>query len=50
MIHFAGPAFANVDDRLMALELVRQDLTEAACLLLTARGPVGRIALSEAGV
>jgi hypothetical protein len=29
-IHFAGPAFATVDNRLMALELVRQDLTEAA--------------------
>ena len=36
MIHFAGPAFANVDDRLMALELVRQDLTEAA--MFTADG------------
>ena len=36
MIHFAGPAFATVDDRLMALELVRQDLTEAA--MFTADG------------
>jgi hypothetical protein len=30
MIHFAGPAFAGVDNRLMALQLVEQDLTEAA--------------------
>jgi hypothetical protein len=36
MIHFAGPAFASVDNRLMALELVRQDLTEAA--MFTAEG------------
>lgn len=36
MIHFAGPAFARVDNRLMALELVRQDLTEAA--MFTAAG------------
>jgi len=36
MIHFAGPAFASVDNRLMALELVRQDLTEAA--MFTADG------------
>ncbi len=36
MIHFAGPAFATVDNRLMALELVRQDLTEAA--MFTAAG------------
>jgi len=36
MIHFAGPAFARVDNRLMALELVRQDLTEAA--MFTAEG------------
>jgi hypothetical protein len=36
MIHFAGPAFASIDNRLMALELVRQDLTEAA--MFTAEG------------
>lgn len=29
MIHFDGPAFAGVDNRLMALELVRQKLTHA---------------------
>jgi hypothetical protein len=36
MIQFAGPAFARVDNRLMALQLVRQDLTEAA--MFTAKG------------
>jgi hypothetical protein len=36
MIRFAGPAFGRVDNRLMALQLVRQDLTEAA--MFTARG------------
>lgn len=36
MIRFAGPAFAGVDNRLMALELVRGDLTEAA--MFTAEG------------
>ena len=36
MIRFAGPAFARVDNRLMALQLVRQDLTEAA--MFTAQG------------
>jgi hypothetical protein len=36
MIRFAGPAFARVDNRLMALHLVRQDLTEAA--MFTAQG------------
>jgi hypothetical protein len=36
MIHFAGPAFSNVDNRLMALELVRHGLTEAA--MFTAKG------------
>jgi hypothetical protein len=30
MIRFAGPAFAGVDNRLMALQLVREGLTEAA--------------------
>jgi hypothetical protein len=30
LIRFSGPAFATVDNRLMALELVRQGLTEAA--------------------
>ena len=38
MIRFAGPAFARVDNRLMALQLVRQDLTEAA--MFTAKGEV----------
>jgi hypothetical protein len=36
MIHFAGPAFAGVDNRLMALKLVEAGLTEAA--MFTARG------------
>ena len=36
MIRFAGPAFARVDNRLMALQLVQQDLTEAA--MFTAKG------------
>jgi len=36
MIRFAGPAFAGVDNRLMALQLVRKDLTEAA--MFTAEG------------
>jgi len=36
MICFAGPAFADVDNRLMALQLVEQDLTEAA--MFTAEG------------
>ena len=36
MIRFAGPAFAGVDNRLMALQLVEQDLTEAA--MFTADG------------
>jgi hypothetical protein len=30
LIHFSGPTFVAVDNRLMALELVRQGLTEAA--------------------
>jgi hypothetical protein len=36
MIRFGGPAFARVDNRLMALQLVRQGLTEAA--MFTAKG------------
>jgi len=36
MIRFVGPAFARVDNRLMALQLVRQGLTEAA--MFTAKG------------
>lgn len=36
LIDFAGPAFAHVDNRLMALQLVEQDLTEAA--MFTAGG------------
>ena len=36
MIRFSGPAFARVDDRLMALQLVKQGLTEAA--MFTAKG------------
>jgi hypothetical protein len=36
MIRFAGPAFARVDNRLMALQLVRQGLTEAA--MFTSQG------------
>jgi hypothetical protein len=36
MIRFAGPAFAGVDNRLMALQLVKQGLTEAA--MFTANG------------
>jgi len=34
-IHFGGPAFPGIDNRLMALELVRQDLTEAAMFTAT---------------
>ena len=36
MIRFAGPAFAKVDNRLMALQLVKEGLTEAA--MFTAEG------------
>lgn len=36
MIRFAGPAFAGVENRLMALQLVREGLTEAA--MFTAQG------------
>ncbi len=36
VIRFAGPAFAGVDNRLMALQLVQQGLTEAA--MFTAEG------------
>ena len=36
MIQFAGAAFAGLDNRLMALQLVRQGLTEAA--MFTAQG------------
>jgi hypothetical protein len=36
MVRFAGPAFARLDNRLMALQLVRQGLTEAA--MFTAEG------------
>jgi hypothetical protein len=36
MIRFSGPAFAHVDNRLMALALVEEDLTEAA--MFTAKG------------
>ena len=36
MVRFAGPAFAEVDNRLMALKLVEKDLTEAA--MFTAEG------------
>jgi hypothetical protein len=36
MIRFSGPAFAGVDNRLMALQLVQQGLTEAA--MFTAAG------------
>src|SRR5215471_17678167 len=36
MIRFAGPAFAKVDNRLMALQLVKEGLTEAA--MFTAQG------------
>jgi len=36
MIRFAGPAFVGVDNRLMALQLVREGLTEAA--MFTAQG------------
>ena len=36
MIRFSGPAFTRVDNRLMALQLVQQDLTEAA--MFTAKG------------
>ncbi|PWU13369.1 MAG: nicotinate-nucleotide adenylyltransferase [Verrucomicrobia bacterium] len=36
MIRFAGPAFSGVDERLMALQLVKEGLTEAA--MFTAQG------------
>jgi len=36
MVRFAGPVFAEVDNRLMALQLVEKDLTEAA--MFTAEG------------
>ena len=36
MIRFAGPAFVGLDNRLMALQLVREGLTEAA--MFTAQG------------
>src|SRR5262249_34713864 len=36
MIRFSGPAFSGVDNRLMALQLVKQGLTEAA--MVTAQG------------
>ena len=36
MIRFAGPAFGRLDNRLMALQLVREGLTEAA--MFTAEG------------
>jgi len=36
MIRFAGPAFPRVDNRLMALQLVKEGLTEAA--MFTAQG------------
>lgn len=35
MIKFAGPAFRNVDNRLMALQLLQQGLTEAAMFTAT---------------
>jgi hypothetical protein len=38
MIKFSGPAFANVDNRLMSLQLVEQGLTDAA--MFTAQGEV----------
>ena len=38
MIKFSGPAFANVDNRLMSLQLVEQGLTDAA--MFTADGEV----------
>ena len=38
MIRFAGPAFANVDNRLMSLELVEHALTDA--VLFTPEGEV----------
>jgi hypothetical protein len=36
MIRFSGPAFAGLDNRLMALQLIEQDLTEA--VMFTAEG------------
>lgn len=38
MIEFSGPAFKDVDNRLMALQLVQQGLTDAA--MFTAKGEV----------
>ncbi|HWW02507.1 MAG TPA: hypothetical protein VNZ64_22610 [Candidatus Acidoferrum sp.] len=42
MIRFAGPAFAGLDNRLMALQLVRGGLTEAA--MFTAQGEAVQLA------
>jgi len=42
MIKFSGPAFAEVDNRLMSLELVRQGLTNAT--MFTANGEVAQAA------
>ena len=38
MVHFSGPAFAGVDNRLMALQLVQKGLSDAA--MFTASGEV----------
>ncbi len=40
LIRFAGPAFGALDNRLMALQLVREGLTEAA--MFTAQGEVAQ--------
>lgn len=42
MIDFSGPAFAKVDNRLMALQLVEQGMSDAA--LFTADGKVAQVA------
>jgi hypothetical protein len=38
MIHFAGPVFANVDNRIMSLKLVEHQLTNA--VLFSPKGEV----------
>jgi hypothetical protein len=47
MIRFAGPAFGGVDNRLMSLQLVEQQLTDAA--MFTAAGEVVHPRIHPAG-
>ena len=38
MIKFSGPAFAGIDNRLMSLQLVESELTDAALFTAGGRG------------